>query len=153
MGESGLVDDDIMEEENELKLLVKNVAKKLTYEEDEQMPQLNSSSDQDEQINSKSGQFYLMISDEEEMGDQSSNNCSVNSKEISDEFEFRELSANIRSYDPNLHGQPSIIKAINDTRIEGGQINPEDFRAKLQEKLRNLNLSSLVSQFDFVTYF
>jgi hypothetical protein len=40
--ELGSVDgDNIMEEENELKLLVKNVAKKLTYEDDENLPQLN----------------------------------------------------------------------------------------------------------------
>jgi|LauGreDrversion4_2_1035121.scaffolds.fasta_scaffold568998_1 hypothetical protein len=55
-----------MEEENELKMLVKNVAKKLTYEDDENLPKINDESDQDDHKNSKSGgQFYLMISDEE----------------------------------------------------------------------------------------
>ena len=44
-----------MEEENELKLLVKNVAKKLTYEDDENLPQLNDQSEKDEPKNSKSG--------------------------------------------------------------------------------------------------
>jgi len=77
-----------MEEENELKLLVKNVAKKLTYEDDEHLPQLNDESKQDDHKNSKSGQFYLMISDED-MDEEESENEIHHSPESSDEaFEY-----------------------------------------------------------------
>lgn len=120
-------EDQIMEEEQELKQLVKNVAKKLTYEDEDKLSSYSGSN------NSRSARkgFNIMISDDEVVSHQTSEQLlSQTESEIADDVENPEDQTQSPLLQHKLLTRPPLNKDVF-LKSAASCADSEHFRVKL----------------------